>query len=384
MPLGDVLRLDTHPVAVVATDRYPSVGILNRGRGLFDKGVLEGSQTSYGRLFRLSEGQVVYSKLFGWEGAVALVPPKYDGYFVSSEFPTFTPRSDRVSPAFLEQYLKSMQFTDDMARSTNGLGQRRQRVNVDAFLRITVPLPSRPDQDRIAAHLGRLAVGVQAASRTSPSSLPSPEMAWLEMVFNHAWPLIPLGRVFEISRGSVLRQDPDGREVALGQASVRWGFLDHTLAKLLDDEWANRQPPSRRVVQGDLLLNSTGEGTLGRAAIVRERDAGMLHDSKVLRLRPSREVISEFTAMFLRSPQGRNAVSSVKGANTTKQTELGIQRTVGLSAPLPSIDVQRRVIAAWRRIDPLFGEADGLRRKREVLVGSVLPAARNEIFSAMR
>ena len=61
MPLGEVLRLDQHPVDIVATHTYPSCGVLNRGRGLFDKGVTGGSDTSYTRLFRLSEGQIVYS-----------------------------------------------------------------------------------------------------------------------------------------------------------------------------------------------------------------------------------------------------------------------------------------------------------------------------------
>lgn len=385
VPLGEVLRLERTPVDLVAGESYRRIGIFSWGKGMLRREPASLAEMGSMRYFRFPIPSLVFSNIQAWEGAVALAGDEDADFVCSSRFYPYIPREGAdVNLGFLLEFFRSEEGLALMRRASPGTQVRNKVLSRTALEAARVPLPPRPDQDRIAAHLGRLAVGVQAASRTSPSSLPSPEMAWLEMVFNHAWPLIPLGRVFEISRGSVLRQDPDGREVALGQASVRWGFLDHSLAKLLDDEWANRQPPSRRVVQGDLLLNSTGEGTLGRAAIVRERDAGMLHDSKVLRLRPSREVLSEFTAMFLRSPQGRNAVSSVKGANTTKQTELGIQRTVGLSAPLPSIDVQRRVIAAWRRIDPLFGEADGLRRKREVLVGSVLPAARNEIFSAMR
>ena len=149
--LGDVLSLDQNPVEVAVDGRYRSAGVLNRGRGIFDKGVLSGSDTSYSRLYRLSEGQIVYSKLIGWEGAVALVPSQFDGYYVSSEFPTFAPDTDRILPKFLENYLKSKHFTEQMARSTNGLGQRRQRVNVGAFLRIAVPIPSIAAQDHIVS-----------------------------------------------------------------------------------------------------------------------------------------------------------------------------------------------------------------------------------------
>ena len=34
--------------------------------------------------------QFVYSKLFAWEGALAVVDSEFDGLFVSQEFPTFT------------------------------------------------------------------------------------------------------------------------------------------------------------------------------------------------------------------------------------------------------------------------------------------------------
>ena len=377
--------MERTPIDLVAGETYRRIGIFSWGKGMLRREPASVAEMGSMKYFNFPIPSLIFSNIQAWEGAVALAGTADAGYVCSSRFyPYVAKEGADVDLAYLLEYFRSEGGLALMRRASPGTQVRNKVLSRGALEASRVPLLTLPDQDHIALHLGALAGGIEGASVALLSSPPSAETAWLQTVFDRPWPLVPLGDVFQLSRGSVLRQNPEGMALALGQASVRWGFLDHALAKPLDDEWASGQAPSRRVVRGDLLLNSTGEGTIGRAAVVGEKDAGMLHDSKVLRLRPSQAVLSEFTALFLRSPQGQSAVSSVKGANTTKQTELGIRRTAGLSAPLPPIEVQRRVIAAWRRIGPLFGEAAGLRRKREALAGSILPAARNEIFSPMR
>ena len=88
--LREVLVLDTDPVSLEATESYTTAGILSYGRGLFERPVVKGSETSYATYYRIHRDQFVYSKLFAWEGALAVVGDKFDGLFVSQEFPTFT------------------------------------------------------------------------------------------------------------------------------------------------------------------------------------------------------------------------------------------------------------------------------------------------------
>ncbi|MGX5694092.1 restriction endonuclease subunit S [Dermacoccus abyssi] len=153
----DLFTPSRDAVAVQPGRDYPNIGILNRGRGLFAKEPLNSSNSKAPTLYRVHTGQLVYSKLFGWEGSVAVVTPEFDACFVSSEFPAFTKHSDELDTSYLRHAVASSSFVEQMSRGTSGLGERRQRVNPDKFLQIEIPLPPLAEQQRIAAYLDEVA-----------------------------------------------------------------------------------------------------------------------------------------------------------------------------------------------------------------------------------
>lgn len=385
MPLGDVLVMERTPIALAAKETYRRIGIYSWGKGMLRRDPASVVEMGSMKYFSFPIPSLIFSNIQAWEGAVALAGGEDAGFVCSSRFYPYVPRAGvDVNFRYLLEFFRSKDGLALMRRASPGTQVRNKVLSRAGLEAGRVPLPSRADQDRIAAHCSRLAANLGSAHAASITEMIGADAAWLRAVFDSDWPLVALGEVFDLSRGSVLKQDPNGSALALGQASVRWGNIDRSLAKPLDDEWAGTQDPSRRVTEGDLLLNSTGEGTIGRAAVVRSEDAGMLHDSKVMKLRPSGAVHPEFAALFLRSPQGQDAVSLTKGANTTKQTELGIRRTAGLLVPAPPSEVQQRVVHTWQTLGPLFARAAQLQNQRNLLAASMLPSVRNEIFNAMR
>lgn len=164
-PIGDALTQVPESVRVDPSATYRNVGILNKGRGLFEKQPLRGADTAYTSLFPLTTNQLVYSKLFAWEGAVGVVPERFDGAFVSSEFPHFHIDPRLAFPAYIRHVTSWAGFVEQLQGLTSGLGQRRQRVNVPQFLSARVPLPPIEEQGRIAAHLDQVATQVDAAQR---------------------------------------------------------------------------------------------------------------------------------------------------------------------------------------------------------------------------
>lgn len=155
--LGDVMHPVADPHTVLADRSYPNVGILSFGRGLFEKPPVDGSRTSAKTLFRINAGQFIYSRLFAFEGAYAAVDDRFDGYFVSSEFPTFDVDAERLDARYLAAYLRSLRIWDELARGSKGLGVRRQRVHVDTILAYEVWLPPLEVQNEMVQRLGRLA-----------------------------------------------------------------------------------------------------------------------------------------------------------------------------------------------------------------------------------
>ncbi len=155
-PLGDVLTFDLDQVPVEPSRSYDIAGIYSFGRGLFARGPLPGTDTSYHVLNRLHAGGLVLSRLKAFEGAVAVIPDGFDGHFLSQEFPTFSYVSDEVDPTYLGYLCRWPTFWEALAGTSKGVGARRERVHPEALLAIEVPLPDIEAQRSIAARLGAL------------------------------------------------------------------------------------------------------------------------------------------------------------------------------------------------------------------------------------
>lgn len=148
--LREVMAQTFDEVPVDVQSNYPNLGVLSFGRGLFEKPPIDGALTSAKKLFRLRAGQFVYSRLFAFEGAYALVEERFDGYYVSNEFPSFCLDATRVDPGFLAAYFRAPSVWQDLAGRSKGLGVRRQRVQPEAILDYDVWLPPLAEQQRIA------------------------------------------------------------------------------------------------------------------------------------------------------------------------------------------------------------------------------------------
>lgn len=152
------LREVLAPIArstVVESDReYRIAGVFSFGKGVINRGTISGSQTSYKSLFRLEPGDVVFSKLGAWEGAVAVVPDEYSGFHVSSEFPVLQIDRTNLLPEFMEAVIRSPAFWASLSDNTFGSMARRRRIQVEDFLDRQILLPGMNQQAEVAAILG--------------------------------------------------------------------------------------------------------------------------------------------------------------------------------------------------------------------------------------
>lgn len=86
--------------------------------------------------------------------------------------------------------------------------------------------------------------------------------------------------------------------------------------------------------EGDILINSTGEGTIGRATYIKKEFEGLFYDSHLLLLRFDRNKVNpELFVELFNSDYGQNQVNDIKSAQATKQTELGVTNLIRLNFP---------------------------------------------------
>src|SRR6266540_4233426 len=147
--LGDVVYVDIERESVSPEKEYSIAGVRNAGQGMFGRGVLQGTATNYQILHRLRLDQVVMRKLTAWEGPVTVVPPEFDGFYVSTEFPTFTIDHELILPEFVDLLCQRPSFWQALKDRSIGTVQRRKRVSPSAFLTVPILLPPLTEQRRI-------------------------------------------------------------------------------------------------------------------------------------------------------------------------------------------------------------------------------------------
>lgn len=175
----------------------------------------------------------------------------------------------------------------------------------------------------------------------------------------------------EIFRGKSPKY-ADSNVVMLNQKCNRTNSIDLSFAKSIDESWFKSINKKYLTQENDILLNSTGEGTIGRASLIKKEYVGYAYDSHLLLLRVNlKEVNPELLVYLINSKYGQSQIKIYKSAQATKQTELGIENTKKILFPLPDIQKQNELALHIRKqeskIDLLTKNSISLREsaKRE-------------------
>lgn len=163
------------------------------------------------------------------------------------------------------------------------------------------------------------------------------------------WRMLPLSEVTKYLRRGIgpAYVDEDGVCV-VGQKCIRGGRLDFSKARRHDA--ARKSADGREIQRGDVLVNSTGVGTLGRVAQVWNLPETTVVDSHVTVVRADENVLSP---IVLGADLGcREPEIEALGEGSTGQTELSRERLGKLLVLVPDRASQTRfdgTVAPLRR-----------------------------------
>ena len=120
-----------------------------------------------------------------------------------------------------------------------------------------------------------------------------------------------------------------------------------------------------RLRENDIVVNSTGTGTLGRVGLFRAeylRPYGyesIVPDSHVMIVRANEKIVSPYLYLYVKQGWVYQWIND-NANGSTNQKELYPQTLVELLVPLPPLSVQREIVA---RLEKELGEADKLAAK---------------------
>lgn len=137
--LGNILDLSLDKTPINPEQTYKFAGIYSFGKGLFESGYIEGTNTSYKYFNKLKRNHIVISKVKGWEGAIALVDQEFEGYYVSPQYPTFTTICKEDNIEFIYYYLSQKKVWKELLDKSQGIGARRNSISEEKFLSLEIP-----------------------------------------------------------------------------------------------------------------------------------------------------------------------------------------------------------------------------------------------------
>lgn len=145
-PMSEVAPLIRRPVEIEMEGSYPELGIRSFGNGTFHKAALSGFELGSKRVFWIEPGDLLFSNVFAWEGAIAVAKPEDRGRVGSHRFITCAPRKDVTTSQFLRFYFLTDEGMDLIRAASPGGAGRNRTLGLAALDAIEVPVPPIEDQ----------------------------------------------------------------------------------------------------------------------------------------------------------------------------------------------------------------------------------------------
>lgn len=378
-PLADLIQLSLDQVDVDFAGRYPVAGVYSFGRGMFKRGPILGSETSYKTLNRLHVGQLVVSRLKAFEGALAVVPVDLDGWHLSPEFPTFECIDGRLDPAYLGFICRWPKFWAMLRGTSRGIGARRERVHAEDLLRLNLDVPSFDEQRKRAARLDTVSEAVRRASdgigkmasQTAVELLPGLVDT---IVYRAALDDVSLGDAIDFVSDTV----HPGDDPAPATSFVGLQHIESHTGRLLDsDPLSPMKGRKFRFRPGDVLFGYL-RPYLNKVWLA-DRHGLCSVDQYVLR--PRNGVDGALLAHCLRGRQLLNQAIDLTHNLQLPRLRSGL--LAALEVPVVADGAAASLVTQLDRLRDQIVELSVMRRHQEDLVRALLPSALNEAFAGL-
>jgi type I restriction enzyme, S subunit len=372
VPLGEVLqhKVDRYPVN--ADQTYPTFGVYGFGRGLFHKPSISGATVKAQHLYRVRNGQFVYSRLKAFEGAYALVTEEFDGHYVSNEFPTFDCLPNRLLPTFVAAYFRSSSTWKYAAQLSTGVGARRERIQQEQLLSLLIPLPSINEQRRLVTLFDTLAAQIEEAQ------LLQQESKALAKSFVSSLHLKMSGNERHML-GEVLVSDEDRTEILEGhiypQVGVR-GFGGGLFARETLDASQTTYKSFNRLYDGAVVLSQV-KGWEGAIAVCPPQLVGRFVSPEYRTFRClSGKASSEYLSAVFATPWFWTQLKRLTRGVGARRERIRPEAFLAIDIPMPSLSKQEEALELIRKITSVSRIHDAMDAEFDAL----MPATLNQAF----
>jgi restriction endonuclease S subunit len=393
--IRDFLIRSRNVVNIENDKEYNRVTVKINNNGVKLRDTETGVNIGIKKQYQANAGQFIFSKIDARNGAFGIIPNELDKAIVTNDFPLFDVNTKMINPQFFLLITTTKEFIK-FAQSCSSGTTNRQRMDIDMFLNQKIPLPKLVEQNNIVNnYISKINDSVKLEQQSNDldgeienylyeslglSKLDVKHKKNTNLQFINFENILEWGldKILSISnknsskysltsieenpqlainlfRGKSPKYKDGTSSFILNQKCNRWNEIDLSFVKSVDEEWLKFIDINYLTKEGDILINSTGEGTIGRASYIKKEFEGLLYDSHLLLLRlDSKKINPALFVEVFNSKYGQDQVNKIKSAQATKQTELGTSNLVKIKFPLPdNIIIQNKIISKIQELRSL-------------------------------
>lgn len=373
--LGEIAPICRRPVIVDFSASYPELGIRSFGRGTFHKPPLAGSDVGGKKIYEIIPGDLVFSNVFAWEGAVAVARDEDAGRFGSHRFIACTVDKSRADPKFICSYLvSSHDGLEQLRRASPGGAGRNRTLGLEKLAEIEVPLPPLSEQRAVVTHLDSLTDKVrQLAAHLDRIETDGEQLLAQNFQKTIAGiPYRPMAEVAPLVRREIII-DPKASYTELGVRSFYRGTFHRRTILGAEFTWQKMF----RVEAGDLIFSNIMAWEQA-IALAGQDDHGCVGNHRMMTCVADAEVmLPEFLAYYFTTDDGFAKVYAASPGTAARNRTLVTGNLEAIEVPVPPLATQQAFVALQARVRALKARHAAIREANATL----LPATLGRLFA---
>lgn len=290
---------------------------------------------------KVQENSIIYSTVRPKQRHFGIIKNQPDNFLVSTGFVVIDVNESILDADFLYYLLTQNIVVEKLHIIAEQSVSTYPSIKPSDIENLEISIPDIVVQKRIASILGCLDKKIEQNNMINKNLLKQAMAiykAWFcdYILFGGIRPAAWKNTTIEsistlVTRGIAPKYDENSNQIVLNQKCIRDHTIDLSLArrhipKKINEKW---------IKKGDLLINSTGTGTLGRVAQVWFDANNMTVDSHVTIVRPKSPILESYIGFW-----GLSHENEIEAQHTgsTGQTELPRERVKSMELLLPDAE----------------------------------------------
>ena len=363
---GEVVDKYEDPVET-PHDGYYRLGIRSHAKGTFHSYVEKGHELETAQMYRVAAGNFIVNITFGWEHAVAITNESDAGKLVSHRFPQYSFHDDML-PEFFKYVIADEDFRHWLWLASPGGAGRNRVLKLDEMLNYEMVLPSKEEQQRIAAIFRNLDTLITLHQRKY-EKLVNIKKSMLDKMFpqngasvpeirfkgfTDPWEQRKLGEICDfITKGATpttygFSWQPDGVPFFRNDSIKDNVFVFGEFSYI--SEAANEVLKRSEVHGNDILIAITGD--IGKVGIIPDTVEKANINQHIARVRIRKEALPYFVYQYLASDDTQKEYQKIKTGLSMPQ--LSLEQVRDIVVKIPEFNEQGKIADCLRRIDTLI------------------------------